>query len=134
MARKMGQLAYRFFLIVPLLSLQGCSVTSDRLLVGTYKAEATCETITLKMNRNHSFVQSVVTSNGEISHLEGTWSVDNEFKTVEFTPFLDFLKDGRGTHVGGMSSPAELLPNGVHMGPIIVRCGPKVSHELDYVK
>jgi hypothetical protein len=108
-------------------------VTSERFIVGTYRAVAPCETITLVVNRDLSFVQSVRTSSGETNQLSGRWSVDKATKWLDFEPFLDFRSDDRGRQIGGFSSFAEMLPGSVTMGPMILKC-PDSDHKIDYVK
>jgi hypothetical protein len=109
----------------------GCRVTSERLIVGTYRAEAPCETITLVVNRDYSFVQSVRTHTGEINRLSGKWSSDKY--GVTFKPFLDFLDNGQGSQRAFAGFLPEVMPRGITMGPIIVKC-PDSDHEIDYVK
>jgi hypothetical protein len=98
-------------------------------------------TITLVLNRDHSFVQSVRTTSGETKQLTGKWGVDQwntdhqMVKTVDFDSFLDFSEDehGREGGSGGTGFRPERWPRGVLMGPIIVRC-PDSSYKIDYVK
>jgi hypothetical protein len=111
----------------------GCHVTSERFVVGTYRAEAPCETVTLVLNRDHSFVQSVRTKVGETNRLTGRWTVDGRTAWVDFQPFLDFREDVHGIQVGGASYVAEVMPRGITMGPIIVKC-PDSDHMIDYIK
>lgn len=72
-------------------------MTSERSIVGTYRADAPCETIVLAVNQDHSFVQSVHTRTTEINRLSGKWSSDNY--GVTFRPFLDFLNEGNGSRL-----------------------------------
>ena len=116
-----------------MLTCSGCRVTSERFIVGTYRAEAPCATITLQVNHDHSFVQSIRTHSGETNRLTGRWSVDKAEKTVQFEPFLEFLEEGLGRQISGFSSPVEMLPRGITIGPEIVKC-PDSKHEIDYVK
>lgn len=106
---------------------------SEQTIVGTYRAEAPCATITLIVNRDHSFVQSVRTNSGEANQLSGKWSVDKAHKTVDFEPSLDFIDDDRGRRIRGSIFVPELMPRGLTMGPIIVKC-PDSPHQIDYVK
>ena len=128
-----GRVRRALLLSVLIFGCSGCRVTSERFIVGTYRAEAPCVTITLEVNRDHSFVQSVRTHSGEANKLVGRWSVDTSERLLNFEPFLDFLDDSRGRQVGGMSSPVELLPRGITIGPEIVKC-PDSTHEIDYIK
>jgi hypothetical protein len=115
-------------------SCLGCQVTSERSIVGTYRAEAPCETIILELNRDHTFIQSVRTHSGEINRLKGRWWLDKSDNIVMFDHFLDFLNDGRGDRGGGGTGfKAERMPRGITMGPIIVKC-PDSDHEIDYIK
>ena len=70
---------------------------------------------------------------GETNRLTGRWSVDKAEKTVRFEPFLEFLEEGLGRQISGFSSPVEMLPRGITMGPEIVKC-PDSNHEIDYIK
>jgi hypothetical protein len=108
-----------------------CHVTSERLVVGTYRAKAPCATITLVVNRDYSFAQTVHTNTGETNQLSGKWSMDKS--GVTFQPFLDFLNDDHGRQLGFASFPPEVMPRGITMGPIIVKC-PDSDHQIDYVK
>jgi len=114
-------------------SCLGCRVTSERAIAGTYKAEAPCETITLVVNSDHTFVQSVHTSIGEVRRLSGRWSMDRRGGGLTFVPFLDFLNDGAGRQTRGAGFWPESLPRGLTMGPIIVKC-PDSQHQIDYIK
>jgi hypothetical protein len=110
-----------------------CRVTTERFLVGTFRAEAPCETVTLVLNRDHSFVQSVRTKIGETNQLTGKWTVDRRTAWVDFEPFLDFREDVHGRQVRGANYIPEVMPRGITMGPIIVKC-PDSDHEIDYIK
>jgi hypothetical protein len=116
----------------------GCHVTSERFIVGTYRAEAPCVTITLVLNRDHSFVQSARTTSGETKQLTGKWNIDQwaqGVKTVDFDAFLDFHEDYHGLE-GGLGETGfipERWPRGVLMGPIIVQC-PDSGYKIDYLK
>ncbi len=132
----------RAFLVSTLIfSCLGCHVTSERSIVGTYRAEAPCVTITLVLSGDHSFVQSVRTTSGETKQLIGKWSIDQwdidhqVVKTVDFDPFLDFSEDehGRQGKPGRTGFRPERWPRGVLMGPIIVKC-PDSGYKIDYVK
>jgi hypothetical protein len=127
-----------FSLIFPCLA---CHVTSERFIVGTYRAQAPCVTITLVLNPDHSFVQSVRTASGKTNELIGKWRIDQwnidhrVFKVLNFDSFLDFHDDERGERKGpgGTGFRPERWPRGVLMGPIIVKCSDS-SYEIDYVK
>jgi hypothetical protein len=120
-------------LIIFLLSCAGCEITSERFLVGTYRAEAPCVTITLAVNRDHTFAQDARTKQGEANRLTGRWKIDSS-QIVTFEPFLDFIEEpcGRDGN-GGTGFRAERWPRGITMGPIIVKC-PESSYKIDYVK
>jgi hypothetical protein len=104
----------------------GCHATSERFIVGTYRAEATCVTITLVLNQDHSFVQSVRATSGETKQLTGKWSMDQwntgqqMVKTVDFDSFLDFSEDEHGRQGGSARdrlSPRAMAtrsPDGAH--------------------
>jgi hypothetical protein len=118
----------------------GCHVTNERAIVGTYKAETSCVTINLTLGSDHSFAQKVKTTSGETRELTGKWSIDrwkaepNPITTVDFDTFLDFSKDYHGVGgPGGTGFRPERLPQGITMGPIIVKC-PDSDHEVNYVK
>ena len=116
-------------------------MTSKQSVQGTYRAETPCVTITLLLNRDHSFVQSVRTTSGEKKELAGKWSIDQfnidhkMIETVDFDSFLDFSEDERGRQggPGGTGFRTERWPRGVIMGPVIVHC-PNSSYKVDYVK
>ena len=110
-----------------------CNTVNESRLIGTYRADSSCVTITLAVNPDHSFVQSVQTHTGGTNQLAGKWSVDKKDETITLEPFLDFLNDTQGRQVGGASFSPEMLGLGVRMGPIIVKC-PDSVHEIDYVK
>jgi hypothetical protein len=120
-----------------LCSCLGCHVTSERLIVGTYRAEAPCVTITLVLNRDHSFLQTVRTTSGETKQLTGKWTIGQwgqGIKTVDFDSFLDFSKNEHGLQgSGGTGFRPELWPRGILMGPVIVECS-ESSYKIDYVK
>jgi hypothetical protein len=103
----------------------GCHVTSERFIVGTYQAEAPCVTITLVLNRDHSFVQSVRAHTGEINRLSGEWTTDKY--GVTFKPFLDFLNDDHGRQLQFASFSPEVMPRGITNGAnncAVPRLGP----------
>ena len=113
-----------------------CYVTSERSIVGTYKAETPCVTITLAVKQDHSFVQSVRTTSGDTRQLTGKWTIHQRQgdTTVDFDPFLDFINDEHGgAEGGGTGFRPERWPRGILMGPIIVKC-PESSYKIDYVK
>ena len=121
---------------VPIFVGLGCSVTHEESIVGTYLAEAPCVTITLVVNRDHSFVQSAKANSGVTNRLSGKWRIDKSeksFETVDFEPFLDFHTDGHGLAGGLTGFHAERWPRGVLMGPVIVQCSDS-SYKIDYVK
>jgi hypothetical protein len=136
-----GRLRWALLVSVLIISCLGCHITSERFIVGTYRAEASCVTITLVLNRDHSFVQSVRTKTGETNQLKGKWfirqwSIDHRTQeTVDFDSFLDFHEDyhGRDGVPGETGFTPELLPKGITMGPIIVNC-PDGPDQIDYVK
>ena len=70
---------------------------------------------------------------GEANQLSGKWRVDRNYRTVRFEPFLDFLDDTRGRQIANDDFSADVMPRGISMGPIIVKC-PDSSHEVDYIK
>ena len=123
--------------LILILSGVGCHVTSERSIVGTYKAEAPCVTITLAVKQDHSFVQSVRTTSGETRQLTGKWTIHEwgqGLTTVDFDPFFDFLNDEHGdAGSSGTGFRPERWPRGILMGPIIVKC-PESSYKIDYVK
>jgi hypothetical protein len=122
-----------------ILASLGCSVTNERSIVGTYRAEASCVTITLVLNPDHSFLQTARTSSGHTNQVNGKWRIDNSnksFEIVDFEPFLDFQIDHRGRNGEGPGETgfhAERWPRGILMGPIIVEC-PDSAEKIDYVK
>jgi len=115
----------------------GCYVTSERSIVGTYKAETPCVTITLVVNNDHSFVQSARTASGDTRQITGKWSLhewSTGDKTVDFDHFLDFIYDEHGgQETGGTIFRPERWPRGILLGPIIVKC-PESDYKTDYVK
>jgi hypothetical protein len=124
-------------LVTLIFSAVGCYVTNERSIVGTYKAETPCVTITLAVKQDHSFVQSVRTISGDTRQLTGKWTI-HEWQqgdtTVDFDPFLDFINDEHGGSAsGGTGFRPERWPGAILMGPIIVKC-PESSYKIDYVK
>jgi hypothetical protein len=90
----------------------GCLVKSDRFVAGTYHAESPCATITLIVQRDHSFVQSVHTNAGGVNQLSGSWDRD-EKGWITFRPFLDFprmstVSNWRQRSIGQYCYPEEL--------------------------
>jgi len=73
-----------------------CNTVNESRLIGTYRADSSCVTITLVVNLDHSFVQSVQTRTGGTNQLAGKWSVDKKEETITLEPFLDFLNDAQG--------------------------------------
>jgi hypothetical protein len=136
-----GRLRWAFVVSALIASCLGCHVTSERFIVGTYRAEAPCVTITLVLNRDHSFVQSARTAAGETKQVKGKWFIRQwgtdhpTEKTVDFDSFLDFHEDyhGREGGPGETGFIPERWPRGVLMGPIIVQC-PDSGYKIDYVK
>jgi len=96
-------------------------------------------TITLVLDKDHSFVQSARTVSGDTRQITGKWVVEEGSRgrgdtIVEFDHFLDFVNDEHGgPDGGGTGFRPERWPIGVTMGPIIVKC-PESSHKVDYVK
>jgi hypothetical protein len=127
-----GRLGWAFVVSALIASCLGCHVTSERFIVGTYRAEASCAVITLVVNRDHSFAQSVRTNTGEVNQVTGTWALD-EKGWITLRPFLDFLRDDHGRQLEGAFFRPELLPRGVTLGPIVMKC-PDSDHQIDYVK
>ena len=115
------------------LLLLACRTTNESRLVGAYRADAPCVTVSLTVNQDHSFVQIVETQKVETNRLTGKWSVDKEGGYMTFEPFLDFLNDAHGRQLGFASFPPEEIGTAVEMGPIIVKC-PGSGHELYYAK
>jgi len=121
-----------FVFTLSFLSL-GCHTVNESKLIGTWRAEASCVTITLVVNPDHSFVQSVRTHTDEINRLTGRWSLDRRDKMMTFRPFLDFLNDRNGRQMGFASFPPVVMGPVIEMGSIIVKC-PDSDHQIDYVK
>jgi hypothetical protein len=111
----------------------GCSTVNESRLVGTYRADGSCVTITLVVNSDHSFVQSAETRSGEINRVTGRWNVGEKDRTINFEPFLDFINDRHGRQVGGASFPPESMGLFVRLGPVVVKC-PDSNRQIDYVK
>lgn len=94
---------------------------------------APCVTITLSVNKDHTFTQEAKTKQGEANRLMGNWKIDSS-QIIMFEPFLDFIDDPRGRDGNnGTGFRAERWPRGIMMGPIIVKC-PESSYKVDYVK
>lgn len=68
---------------------------------------------------------------GEINRLSGKWILDND--GVTFKPFLDFLKDDHGRQIDFAIFSPEVMPRGITMGPVIVKC-PDSGHQIAYIK
>ncbi len=138
---QIGRLRWALLVFTLIFSCSGCHVTSERYIAGTYRAEAPCVKITLVLNQDHSFVQSVRTTSGEKKELVGKWGIDQKsidhqmVEMVDFDSFLDFSEDERGRQggLGGTGFRPERWPRGILMGPIIVQCTDS-SYKIDYVK
>jgi len=126
------------FTVVIALGLTGCGPVSESRLKGEYHAETPCAKISLILNSDHSFVQSLQTADGGRKHVTGTWRADNRSDEglstrVNFDlAFLDLVNDSRGRVVGGASLVAERVGLSVHIGPVIVAC-PDSAYEINYV-
>ena len=129
---RIGRLGWAFLASALIFSC-GCQVTSERFIVGTYRAEAPCVTVTLVLRRDHSFLQSARAKTGDTNQLIGKWSLDGKTARVDFQPFLDFLEGDHGRQIGWASFTADMMPRGISMGPVIVKC-PGADNEIDYVK
>jgi hypothetical protein len=90
-------------------------------------------TVTLVLRRDHSFLQSTRTRTGDTNQLTGKWSLDGKTAWVNFQPVLDFREGDHGRLMGGASFTADMMPRGISMGPVIVKC-PDVDNEIDYIK
>lgn len=125
-------------LILTLL-LSACRLVNDANLVGTYRGETPCATVTLELKSNHSFVQTQRIESGGTKQVVGGWRLDNGDgeglgKRVSFDhAFLDLVHDNQGRDVGGASLIAEVMGRSVHIGPVIVAC-PESTYKIDYVK
>ena len=126
-------------LILTLL-LSACRRVNDANLVGTYRGETPCATVTLELKSNHSFVQTLRIESGGSKQVVGVWRLDNGDrseglgKRVTFDrAFLDLVHDNQGRDVGGASLIAEAMGMSVHIGPVIVAC-PESTYKIDYVK
>jgi hypothetical protein len=122
----------RALLLIFLSTLGACYVTREHSLVGTYRAKASCITIILSLNTDHTFNQVAKTEAGEVNRQSGQWWIDSS-GFVTFDRFLDFTNDFRGYGSAVAVYHAERWPRGVMMGPIIVKC-PDSSYKIDYVK
>jgi hypothetical protein len=79
-----------FLVFTLIVSAAGRYVTSEGSIVGTYKAEASCVTITLLMNEDHSFVQSVQTTSATLRNEQEDGKCRNRGKVSKqwtSTPF-----------------------------------------------
>jgi hypothetical protein len=110
-----------------------CRTTNESRLVGTYRVDASCVTVSLVVNQDHSFVQRVETRDGETNRLTGKWSVDKKNGYIDFEPFLDFLNDAHGRQLGFASYPPEIIGTVIEIGPVILKC-PDSDHELYYAR
>jgi hypothetical protein len=85
-----------------------CQTTSERYIVGVYRASTPCVTLTLVLNKNHSFVQTAKAKSGETQSLTGKWfvshwEIDHRIqKTVDFDSFLDFHEGLKGSGGSGV--------------------------------
>ena len=111
----------------------GCSSLNERQLIGTYKAEVSCVTISLVLRQDFSFTQTVRTSTGGFNELEGTWSLDRKTNSLSFTPFLDFIDNTSGKRVRSSIFSPERIAISIALGPIIVKC-PDSNAEVNYIK
>jgi hypothetical protein len=110
-----------------------CNTVDESRLVGTYRADGSCVTITLVVNPDHSFVQNAETRTRETNRITGRWTVDKKDRTITFRPFLDFLEDMHGRQIEYADFPPETMGWVIDMGPVIVKC-PDSDHKVDYVK
>jgi hypothetical protein len=127
------KLKWTLLMSAPIFASLGCHVTSERHIVGTYRAEAPCETITLVVNADHTFTQNVRVNSGETNQVTGKWSINRDSKYVTFEPFLEFNNDRRGLLEGSFSATAEVSPKGIVVGSAIVKC-PDSTYRIDYGK
>jgi|HubBroStandDraft_1064217.scaffolds.fasta_scaffold410972_2 hypothetical protein len=111
----------------------GCRSANESRLIGTYRADTSCMTVTLVVNKDHSFVQSAQARSGETNRLTGKWSLDKKDKMMTFKPFLDFLNDDHGRRLTFASFSPELMGLVTEMGPVIVKC-PDSDRQINYVK
>jgi hypothetical protein len=110
----------------------GCSVSDERVIVGSYNAEAPCTTISLAMRADHTFVQIATDGFGHTMKTNvGHWSLKNGW--VHFEPFLLFQYDPKGG-LGSLSAQPERLPRGTTIGPELVRCPDGQLSKTDYIK
>ncbi len=129
-----GRMIRRVLAATLVVILLGCRTVNESRLVGTYLAKASCLTITVGVNSDHSFLQTVMrTTVGETNRLAGKWSVDKKDRVMTFEPFLDFLNDEHGRKLEFASFRSEIIGPVIEMVPIIVKCRDSV-HELYYVK
>jgi hypothetical protein len=110
-----------------------CRTVNESRLIGTYRGDGSCVTITLAVKPDHSFVQQVQTRKGETNELAGRWKLDKEDRSMTFEPFLDFLNDTRGRQVEFSTFTPETMGWMIKMGPLIVKC-PDSNHQIDFVK
>ena len=116
-----------------LMLCSGCIAHNDSSLVGTYRAQTACSGITLVVNADHTFHQSVAVGRQEVNTLSGKWDWDSERGFVTFSPFLDLIDDPRGKRTGSFSGPVERLVSVMELGPVVAKC-PGITQEVDYVK
>ena len=110
----------------------GCQVTQERSIIGTYRAEAPCVTITLALKQDHMFMQSAQTASGGRNELVGKWYLGPDHDLI-LKPALGFSHSALGEKRDLSGGPVDRTPRGVAFGPIIVAC-PDSSHEVDYIK
>ena len=132
-----------------LLFSSGCRRVTEPNLVGTYRLETPCVTVSLILNQDHSFVQSARTSSGETKKITGKWSLSNRrnekdgsnadrliapiSQPLEFDSFLDLVHDNHGEQLGGGSFLAESVGATIRFGPVIVHCSDS-EYKVDYVR
>ena len=86
-----------------------CHVTNERFIAGTYRAESPCSDITLVVNRDRSFTQSVHTRTGGASQISGRWTID-ERGWITFKPFLTSLTMTKGGNWRQLSFGQKYYP------------------------
>jgi hypothetical protein len=122
----------KFVVLVCALPLLGCFATNDASVTGTYTAAAPCVTITLVVNKDHSFLQTIRETPGKTYQRSGRWRLDHG-GSFFFESNAD--QSLRGIYKVGFppDGTVERWPRGKLLGPIIVTC-PDSAHEIDYIQ
>lgn len=120
-----------------LILFSGCGRLDESRIVGVYKIESSCGTISLDLKADHSFVQKRELTGEEPKEITGKWNfetVNTKDKSllgelmrhtgrfVSFAPFLDVDGSGKLQNASGASLKTEIIGPTIQMGPVLFSC------------